>query len=153
MIDIFFALSESVSLEHSACAVWSMPALGAFNFLRDTKKPDTRKIGSITPLLRIPSVPAFSLALAAPEQFAPLLFSAANKPLAVCAWRVLGAAVPWNLYPLKSKKRNLHRRIVCCFMAALAVFASAASRKRNEREGVDIRIQIGDELLTFPLSL
>jgi hypothetical protein len=115
MIDIFFALSESVSLEHSACAVWSMPALGAFNFLRDTKKPDTRKIGSITPLLRIPSVPAFSLALAAPEQFAPLLFSAANKPLAVCAWRVLGAAVPWNLYRLKIRETQSALKTILLF--------------------------------------
>jgi hypothetical protein len=98
-----------VSLEHSARAVWSTPALGAFNFRRDIKKPDKWKIGSITLLPRIPSVPPFSLALAALGQLATLLFSAANKPLDVCAWLVLDAAVPWNLYRLKSDKRNTDR--------------------------------------------
>lgn len=125
-----------MSLERSALAVWSARPLGAFNFQRDIKKPDKGKIGSITPLLRIPSVPAFSLVLAASGQLAPLLFSVANKPLAVCAWLVLGAAVPWNLYPLKSDKRNLDRRIVYCFTAAL-LFARffAAKRKQDEPAG------------------
>jgi hypothetical protein len=120
-----------VSLERSALAVWSARPLGAFNFQRDIKKPDKGKIGSITPSLRIPSVPAFSLVLAASGQLAPPLFSVANKPLAVCAWLVLGAAVPWNLYPLKSDKRNLDRRIVCCFMAAL-LFARFFAAKRKQ---------------------
>ena len=95
-------------------------------------------------------MPAVSLARAAPRQLATLLFSVANKPLAACAWLVLGAAVPWNLYRLKSDKRNLDRRIVCCFMAALLFSRlSAAKRKEDGRDGLDIGIQIGDELLTF----
>ena len=95
-------------------------------------------------------MPAVSLALAAPRQLATLLFFGANKPVAVCACLVLGAAVPWNLYRLKSDKRNLDRRIVCCFMAA-ALFSSfsAAKRKEDGRDGLDVRIQIGDELLTL----
>ena len=95
-------------------------------------------------------MPAVSLAQAAPRQLATLLFFVANKPLAVCAWLVLGAAVPLNLYRLKSDKRNLDRRIVCCFMPALLFSRfSAAKRKEDEREGLDVRIQIGDELLTL----
>ena len=95
-------------------------------------------------------MPAVSLAPAAPRQLETLLFSVANKPLAVCAWLVLGAAVPWNLYRLKSDKRNLDRRIVCCFMAALLFSGfSAAKRKEDGREGLDVRIQIGDELPTL----
>jgi hypothetical protein len=96
------------------------------------QKAGERRIGSITPLLRIPSVPAFSLALAASGQLALLLFSVANKPLAVCAWLVLGAAVPWNLYPLKSDKRNLDRRIVCCFMAALLFSRFFAAKRKQD---------------------
>jgi len=81
-------------------------------------------------------VPAVSLALAAPRQHGTLLFFVANKPLAVFAWLVLGAAVPWNIYRLKSDKRNLDRRIVCCFMTAL-LFSRffAAKRKQDEPAG------------------
>ena len=95
-------------------------------------------------------MPAFSPALAAPRQLAALPFSVANKPGAVCAWLVLGAAVPWNLYPLKSDKRNLDRRIVCGFMAALLFSRfSAPKRKEDEPDELEVRIQIGDELLTL----
>ena len=95
-------------------------------------------------------MPAVSLAPAALRQLATLLFSVANKPLAVCAWLVHGAAVPLNLYRPKSDKRNLDRRIVYCFMAALLFSRfSAAKRKEDGREGLDVRIQIGDELLTL----
>jgi hypothetical protein len=100
-------------------------------------------------LLQIPSVPPFSLALAASGQPATLLFSVANMPLAVCAWLVLDAAVPWNLYPLKSDKRNLDRRIVCCFKAALFLWRFSAARKKRMNLGLDVRIQIGDELLNL----
>lgn len=95
-------------------------------------------------------MPAVSLAPAVLRQLATLLFSVANKPLAVCAWLVRGAAVPLNLYRPKSDKRNLDRRIVYCFMAALLFSRfSAAKRKEDGREGLDVRIQIGDELLTL----
>jgi len=97
------------------------------------QKAGKRRIGSITPLLRIPSVPAFSLALAASGQRAPLLFSVANKPLAVCAWLVLGAAVPLNLYRLKSDKRNLDRRIVWCFIGRTPVFALLRCEEKRGR--------------------
>ena len=73
-------------------------------------------IGSITPLLRILSARAVSLALAAPQQLATLLFFVANKPHAVCACLVLGAAVPRHLYRLKCDKRNLDWRIICPLM-------------------------------------
>jgi hypothetical protein len=75
-------------------------------------------------------VPAFSLALAAPRQLATLLFSVANKPLAVCAWLVLGAAVPWNLYRLKFDKRNLDRQIVW-FHGRTPVFAFRSCEEKR----------------------
>ena len=95
------------------------------------------------PTLRssLPSVPAVSLALAAPRQLPTLLFSVANKPVAVCAWLVLGAAVPSNLYRLKSDKRNLDWRIVCCFIAPFLVFSLLPCGKRGGwRCGFDLRI-------------
>ena len=99
-------------------------------------------------------MPAVSLALAARRQLATLLFSVANKPVAVCAWLVLGAAVPWNLYRLKSDKRNLDWGILCCFIAPFLVSClSPAEREANGGPGFDVRIQIDDKLFTVPLSL
>jgi hypothetical protein len=88
-------------------------------------------MGSITPLLRIPSVRAVSLALAAPRQLATLLFFVANKPPAVCAYLVLGAAVPWHLYRLKCDKRNLDWQIICCFVVPFLGFSLLRAEERN----------------------
>jgi hypothetical protein len=38
-----------VSLEHSALAIWSAPALGAFNFQRDIKKPGKGESDELLP--------------------------------------------------------------------------------------------------------
>jgi hypothetical protein len=57
-------------------------------------------------LLRILSVQAVSLALAARPKLALLLSFVANKPAGVCACLVLGAAVPRHLYRLKRDKRK-----------------------------------------------
>ena len=105
------------------------------------------------PTLRssLSSVPAVSLALAAPRQLATLLFSVANKPVAVCAWLVLGAAVPSNLYRLKSDKRNLDWRIVCCFIAPFLVSRfPPAERGEDGDAGSTFAFQIGEELLILP---
>jgi hypothetical protein len=42
-------LNESVSLERSALAVWSAPALGALNFQRDIKKPEKGESDRLLP--------------------------------------------------------------------------------------------------------
>jgi hypothetical protein len=125
----------------SVLAVWNAPVLQRLEFPAQRQKAGEGGIGLITPLLRIPSMPAVLLALAAPRQLATLLFSVANKPVAVCAWLVLGAAVPWNLYRLKSDKRNLDWRIVCRFIAPFLVSRfSPAKRRRDGSAGGDLRI-------------
>jgi hypothetical protein len=105
-------------------------------------------MGSITPLLRIPSVRAVSLALAAPRQLATLLFFVANKPPAVCAYLVLGAAVPWHLYRLKCDKRNLDWQIICCFVVPFLGFSLLrAEREKHEGAVFDACFPIGDQFL------
>jgi hypothetical protein len=82
-------------------------------------------LGSITVN---PSAPAALLALAELRQPAMLLFSVANKLVGVCAWLVLGAAVPRNLYRLKSDKRNLDYQIVWRFTASVPISAFSPAR-------------------------
>jgi hypothetical protein len=62
--------------------------------LQRRPKPTESRIGSIIPLLPILSARTVSLTLDAPLRLATLLFFVANKPAAVCACLVLGAAVP-----------------------------------------------------------
>jgi hypothetical protein len=137
----------------SVLAVWNAPVLRRLGFPAQRQKAGKGGIGSITPLLRIPSVPAALPALAAPRQLATLLFFVANKPVAVCAWLVLGAAVPWNLYRLKSDKRNLDWRIVCRFIAPFLVsrFSPAKRRQDGSAGGSTFAFQIGEELLSLPI--
>lgn len=145
------ALQNTLRIRRTFCA-WVLERAGALVVWNSSATPKSRKRRnrSINPLLRIPSVAAVSLALAAPRQLSTLLFSVANKPIAVCAWLVLGAAVPWNLYRLKSDKRNLDWRTVCCFIVPFMLFSLLPCGKKAE-DGDAGRpcIPIGDEFLTF----
>jgi hypothetical protein len=97
-------------------------------------------------------VPAALLALAALRQLSALLFSVANKPVVVCAWLVLGAAVPWNLYRLKSDKRNLDWRIVCRFVALIpdCSLLPCETKGRIEVRVSMFAFQIRDEFFSLP---
>ena len=60
----------------------------------------------ITPMLQVLSAPVASPMPVGLQQLAVMFFCGANKSRAACASYEHGAAVPWNLYRLKSGKRN-----------------------------------------------